>query len=107
MTENINKKKEKSIYSSTSDYVKNQKDPGSTGNIVTTTVAEALESLRNKPNSLRNIPKNFQNRDEISSLKGVVFTTNPGLRMLAENPVSNPFGGVVSYGNAEVDRAIR
>ena len=107
LTENLNKKKEKSIYLSTSNNFKNIQVPRSTGNVVTTTVAEALEALRNKPNSLRNIPKNFQNRDEIPSLKGVVFTANPGLRMLAENPVSNPFGGVVSYEEKEVDRAIR
>ena len=68
LTENSNKKKEKSIYSSTSNDFKNLQVPRSAGNTVTTTVAEALEALRNKPNSLRNIPKNFQNREEIPSL---------------------------------------
>ena len=117
LTENVNKKTDKNksenskftprtVYLSDGN-IKNSKVQNPSNNIAPMTVAEALAAVRDKPNSLRNIPKDPRNRDNFPMVTGAVFETNTGLRMLAESSVSNPFGGVVSYNEEEVDDAIR
>ena len=69
------------------------------------TVAGALAALKERPNTLRNIPQNKDSPQNVP--KGAVFTTNTGLRALAENPVMNGHGGVTAYVGEEVGRALR